>query len=127
MFEEFAGWVGWQPSDDKDAPPSPLVWANDPQFDVAILKSFFDEPYWVDHGGWMRTHNKWPFSFRAERSYRTLRDLAWPDGGLTGVEPQKIAHHALHDAIYQAKVVCEGYRRLSIGQPTLSTPQGLQK
>lgn len=77
------------------------IWANDPQFDLEIMRDVFKEQHLI-----------WPWGFRSERSFRTIKHAAWPDGGLIPVEPAGTAHNALDDAIYQAKVVCEAWRLL---------------
>lgn len=80
------------------------VWANDPGFDCEILRDVF-----AAYPGRLR----WPFGFRQDRSYRTLVDLAWNKGGLMPAK-HGVEHNALDDAIGQAQVVCEGYRRLGL-------------
>lgn len=63
------------------------VWANSPQFDLAILKSLF--------GG------KTPWNFRQERDFRTMVKQLDPTGAK---KPEKtLGHIALVDALWQAK------------------------
>jgi hypothetical protein len=87
---------------------SPLrIWANDPHFDVSIL----DAAYRVL---WLPV----PWHYRAPRSMRTAVELA----GMTRDEFKQFdtgtAHNALDDAIAQAKIVCECYRRINLRKST---------
>lgn len=79
------------------------LWANDPQFDCAILK----EAYCRFAGLPV------PWNWRNERSCRTVVHA----GKILGTENFKrnnpfegIVHHALHDAEHQAKYVCDYVR-----------------
>lgn len=74
------------------------VWGNGPSFDLVQLEAAYSvlgEPA--------------PWSFRAHRDLRTLRDLS-------GVEIPDIgtAHNALDDAIAQAHAVIEAYKVLGL-------------
>lgn len=72
------------------------VWANDPQFDCMILRHAY-----------MQTEKEFPFTFRDERSYRTIRDIAERQGiGLPIMKPE-LKHNALHDARHQADNVLD--------------------
>lgn len=75
------------------------VWGNGPSFDNAIVKSLFDT-YGVPL----------PWPFKNDRCYRTLCALG--QRAMTPMlyakrpmpEPEGIAHNALDDAVYQARV-----------------------
>lgn len=74
-------------------------WANDPDFDMVVLKSAFVRVFGED--------NQLPWSFRGCRSMRTMRELA-TEFHLKAPEDhivRGVQHHALDDAIYQAQVV----------------------
>lgn len=72
------------------------VWANDPDFDVCIIQCNLAA---VDM--------HWPFKFYMNRSFRTIKDAAWPNGpsSVPHVDVDGPAHHALTDTIRQAKQV----------------------
>lgn len=74
------------------------VWGNGPSFDLVQLEAAYSAL-----GG------NAPWSFRAHRDLRTLRDL-------TGVDIPNIgtAHNALDDAIAQAHAVIEAYKVLGL-------------
>ncbi len=78
------------------------VWANSPSFDLVILRSLFE-----------RTGVGFPYMFWEEMDVRTVRNLLiampsleeWP--AFEGDQ-----HNALHDALYQVKLVQMMYRML---------------
>jgi len=70
------------------------VWANDPDFDVAIIRCNMHA-----------VKARWPFRFYQPRSLRTLKDAAWPNGGGPNPQVEGPKHHALTDTIRQAKIV----------------------
>jgi DNA polymerase III epsilon subunit-like protein len=70
--------------------PTPQVWANSPAFDCVILRNAYTKLGLVT-----------PWTHRQERCYRTLKSL-YP---ATKIEDVGVAHHALSDAMYQAKFV----------------------
>jgi exodeoxyribonuclease VIII len=72
------------------------VWANDPDFDIAIIQCNLHA---------VKMH--WPFKFYMNRSFRTIKDLAWPNGpqSVPHVAVDGPKHHALTDTIQQAKIV----------------------
>ena len=76
------------------------VWANSPQFDLAILRSLIDnaagEYYDTRFAPIRRADHYW--SFRQERDLRTIWN-AFP------VDARATSHHALDDAIRQAQVL----------------------
>jgi hypothetical protein len=76
------------------------VWANDPDFDCVMLKSAYEA-----HG------LKYPFAFWSHRSVRTARELG--SVSRTKFVPA-VQHHALDDAIAQAKSVQLVYSKLGI-------------
>ncbi|AHJ10733.1 putative exodeoxyribonuclease [Rhizobium phage vB_RglS_P106B] len=80
-----------------------FIWANGPQFDISILKAVFDA-VGLDE----------PWYYRAPRDFRTITDAA----GMTRDDFQAFnhgtTHNALDDAISQAKIVCEAYKRLGL-------------
>lgn len=76
------------------------VWANDPDFDCVILKSMYDA-----HG------IRYPFAFWSHRSVRTA--LSMGGIGRSRYAPL-VAHHALQDAIAQARRVRAAYRKLGL-------------
>lgn len=72
------------------------VWANDPDFDINIIRCNMHAVR-VD----------WPFKFFVNRSFRTIKDAAWPNGPASVPTPfvEGPRHHALTDTLRQAKVV----------------------
>jgi hypothetical protein len=77
------------------------VWANSPEFDLSIINHCYQA-----------LGIKSPFIYWTHRDVRTINDIS-------GVDPKKfrsqgIAHHALDDAIAQARMVCEAYKVLAI-------------
>lgn len=79
----------------------PLVWSNGSNFDIAIL----DNAYGYHHSGW---------GFRSIRDMRTVMDLAGLDSNC--VPFAGTPHHALDDAIHQARCVLEAYKVLGANQ-----------
>lgn len=79
------------------------VWANEPAFDCTILS----------HSLTLHKYTT-PWKFYNERSYRTIKelgkDLAAIDYSL--LKGPKVKHHALEDAIHQAKVIAHTYKLL---------------
>jgi 3'-5' exoribonuclease Rv2179c-like domain len=69
------------------------MWANDPDFDCVILQD-----------ACRSTKAKWPIPFYMNRSVRTIKDLAYPDGEVPKIGVG-VAHNALDDSIRQALVV----------------------
>lgn len=88
-------------------PAVTTIWANDPDFDIVILKSAFDA-----------CGELWPYGFWMNRSVRTIQELAYPDPeDLKVVKTQLRAggvhHRAVDDAIMQARLVQHCYRILN--------------
>lgn len=87
------------------AKPRPTrIWANDPDFDCVILQNA------MNHCGL-----RWPFKFWESRSVRTIKELAYPPGGLRGDFPTigvGTAHNAMDDSIRQALAVQHAYKVL---------------
>lgn len=89
------------------------VWANDPDFDHVILKS-----WWVG----LHTVNRynpgpWPIHHRAARSFRTLM----AEGRACGVDIKsaysgKVAHNPIDDAAAQARAVIMVRKALRAGR-----------
>lgn len=69
------------------------MWANDPDFDCVILQD-----------ACRACGVNWPMSFYLNRSVRTIKDLAYPDGDVPKIGVG-VAHNALDDSIRQALVV----------------------
>lgn len=78
------------------------VWANDPTFDCAILSHSLSAHNFVT-----------PWKFYNERSCRTMKDLSQHFFGDEnyGIENNS-KHHALEDAIYQAKLVMAIFNKM---------------
>lgn len=101
----FTSWiVNLQPNAPiTDADIDIRLWANDPHFDVSILATAFDA-----------VGLPIPWHYRAPRSFRTIVELS----GMTREDMRQFdtgtTHNALDDAISQAKIVCEAYKRLGL-------------
>ena len=77
--------------------PAQRIWAKDPDFDVAILKSLWRSfPPIYNH--------PFPFKHNAGRSVRTIEDIG---AGVSRAPFEGTPHNALDDAIAQAKRVQE--------------------
>lgn len=81
-LEAFARWL---PKDAK-------VWGNGSIFDIAILEDAYRQ-YKLPI----------PWKFWNVRDMRTIKDLYESARGGTGSKREGVKHHALHDAIHQAK------------------------
>lgn len=81
-------------------PAAHFIWANDPDFDVVILKNAFEA-----------TNQAWPFSFWNNRSCRTIKHLAWPDNDAPNFRADGVHHKADDDAVAQAVMVQHAYQR----------------
>lgn len=90
---------------DYTAPEAVRIWSNGPHFDVAILAAVYQA-----------VGLPVPWHYRAPRDMRTITDAA----GMTRDDFRQFdhgtPHHALHDAISQASIVCEAYKRLSLAK-----------
>jgi exodeoxyribonuclease VIII len=86
-------------------PKLQYLWANDPDFDVVILKNAFDQ-----------LGERWPISYALNRSVRTIKHLAWPNGGAPNFRAEGVHHRAVDDAVAQALMVQAGYRKLVLGR-----------
>lgn len=73
------------------------LWANDPDFDVIILKNWYERT----------AAARWPVSFRNNRSQRTIMQLAKDAGIDMGAAWQGdfVAHNPVDDAATQARAV----------------------
>lgn len=90
------------------APITTCCWANDPDFDLTILKSAFDQ-----------VGAEWPYHFAAGRSCRTLFELAYPDKkernqAREAYKVNGVEHKAKDDAIAQARMVQDCVRVLGV-------------
>lgn len=85
------------------------IWANDPDFDVVILRSAFQT-----------CQEMWPWGFWMNRSMRTVGDLAYPDhkerkAVINAVRESVGTHHrADDDAIAQARFIAHCYKKLGL-------------
>lgn len=93
-----------------DLPKANRFWAKDPDFDMSLLRHFYEHPGLA--GAAM------PWQFHACRSVRTVQDLAWPEGGLERptFEVPGVAHDARWDAIQQAMTIQAAMIRLGLSQ-----------
>lgn len=88
------------------------IWAHGPQFDISILEAAY-------HAVGLPV----PWHYRAPRDTRTILEAA-------GIDPHKglemfsygTAHHALDDAICQARAVCAAYKVLRSRPARQSSP-----
>jgi hypothetical protein len=86
-------------------------WANDPDFDIVILRNW-----------WKRlpmTMLPFPISYRAHRSFRTIKALA-AEFNIQLPEASGTAHNPVDDAAHQARVViaarCRMFNLRAVGQ-----------
>lgn len=84
-------------------PMNVRLWANDPHFDVSILGAAFRACDLVE-----------PWHYRAPRSQKTITEAARMTREDYKPFDHGTAHNALDDAISQAQIVCEAYRRLGL-------------
>ncbi len=110
-LEKFSSWIcNLLPV----APPEGFtdlrLWANDPHFDVSILEAAY---YAVGLPV--------PWHYRSPRSMKTVLDIS----GMTRDDMKKfdhgVKHNALDDAISQAMIVCECYRKLGLNADSISS------
>ena len=102
-IEQLIAWVHQMMKYER-SPQSNRIWANDPQFDLAILGYAFHV-----YG------HKIPWRFYEERSFRTIVDLAETITGISKDQFRimpKVAHSAVDDAIAQAQTISQAYRLL---------------
>jgi hypothetical protein len=99
------------------------VWANDPHFDVTILKNWW-ERYSVNAAAEAGLHRPriaypWPFAYNQPRSFRTLVELGEQLGFNSemrgAARGMYVAHNAVEDAAAQARVVIAIKRFISNG------------
>lgn len=85
-------------------------WAKDPDFDMRLLEHYYKHP------GLRGAEIPW--AFWANRSVRTVQDLAWPEGGIDRptFEVPGVAHDARWDAIQQAMTIQAAMLRLNLSQ-----------
>ena len=81
------------------------IWSHGPQFDISILAEAY-------HAVGLPV----PWHYRAPRDTRTLFDMAGIDDHTAWLKqhpgPLGLVHHALDDAICQARAVCAAYGRI---------------
>lgn len=75
------------------------IWANGTKFDLGMLEESYRE-FMVPV----------PWKFNVDRCMRTLRKFAGP----ANINYNGIAHHALHDAIWQAKYISVACNKLGL-------------
>jgi hypothetical protein len=97
-LEQFSRWL-IQQGDINDL----RLWANDPHFDEAILVMVYRACGMVE-----------PWHYRSPRSMKTICDLANITRDDMAQFNHGTMHNALDDAISQAMIVCEGYKRLGL-------------
>lgn len=102
VYADFTDWIC--------AVGASRLWAQDPDFDIAIVKDLARD-----------LDMKWPVRYDAGRSVRTVRALAWPDGVPASVRAAcygiggAVAHNALEDAKAQARLVSAAVQSLRPG------------
>lgn len=96
QFEEFC-----------NANSARYIWAKDPDFDVAILRSLFE-----DYGF------KFPFSYSKARAVRTVLDMPFAPVNLGTL----VAHNALADAVAQATDIQEAFQCLQLRTQLSASP-----
>lgn len=89
-------------------PAMQTCWANDPDFDVVILRHAYK-----------KIGDTWPFFFALNRSCRTIFELAFPDkeelDNLKAfVRGDSTHHNAVDDAVNQARMVQHCYKQLGL-------------
>lgn len=99
----FSGWFHGTVNRDIERINTIKIWANDPQFDVSILSEVF-------HAVGLPV----PWHYRAPRSLRTITEAAGMTRDDFAAFNFGTAHNALDDAIAQAGIVCEAYKRLGL-------------
>lgn len=81
------------------------IWAHDPHFDVSILEAVY-------HAVGLPV----PWHYRAPRSLRTITEAAGMTRDDFAAFNHGTAHNALDDAIAQAGIVCEAFKRLNLAR-----------
>lgn len=96
-----------------------FFWANDPDFDIAILKDA-----WRAFGD----TKSWFVPYNAGRSLRTIAHAAWGEAkGMWPIRPTDyVAHTAVGDARYQALVVIAAWKDLGRTRIAGPTTAGIQ-
>lgn len=91
-----------------DLPRTCRYWAKDPDFDMQLLRYYYEHP---------KLDAKMPWMFWECRSVRTVQDLAWPDPSERPTfKIPGVAHDARWDAVHQAMMIQAGIRRLGIAR-----------
>jgi len=95
--------------------PDPEVWARDPDFDCVILEAAYRAI----------GSTEYPWPYNGKRALRTLVDLATRTGLLINWPSfEGVKHHALHDALHQAKVARAAYHTIVAEKPRPGGPWG---
>jgi len=90
----------------QNGPKPEGIWANDPDFDLVLLRSAYK-----------RVDRVFPYSFRLHRSVRTMQWLACQLGMMLPKTFNALSHDALSDALCQAHIVSAIYARLGLSYP----------
>ncbi len=105
-LEKFANWFYDLDESSADNPPVTRIWSHGAAFDPPILAAAYDAcglPV--------------PWHYRAPRDTRTCFDMAGIDDHSAWLQqhpgPLGIWHHALDDAISEARAVCAAYARVA--------------
>jgi hypothetical protein len=75
-------------------PSNPLVWGNGSNFDCRVLREAYE-----------CAGLRCPFHFRDERDMRTIVNFGRDLGLSIEVQREGVHHHALDDAVFQARVI----------------------
>lgn len=76
------------------------VWAKSPEFDLSLLKVYFDH----------YAPSAWPFHYRNHRDVRTLLDIA--NVKEKDIPPVGETHNSLNDAAFQSLCVFKAYQKI---------------
>lgn len=92
-----------------DLPKACRFWAKDPDFDMQLLRHYYEHP---------DLSVQMPWKFHECRSVRTVQDLAWPNGSQDRprFKVPGVAHDARWDAIQQAMTIQAAIRRLGLAK-----------
>lgn len=92
-----------------DMPKTNRYWAKDPDFDMQLMRYYYEHP---------DLDAKMPWMFWECRSVRTMQDLAWPNGSTEhpSFDVPGVAHDARYDAIVQAMMIQAAMYRLGLSK-----------
>lgn len=106
LYNTLRAWRSWIGKDGRE-PRDRCLWSNGPLFDERILREACERQYIT-----------FPFHYRSSRCCRTLADFAVGAGFKFPADSGgRRKHHALDDAIYQARGVAEMVKHLGIKEP----------